>query len=151
MILYRIAREKYAQDLTGRGGLLSTARWHDHLPVIYASSQSSTCILEKRVHLEPGEIHHDLQMTVLFVPDKASYLVVDPGDLPAGWQAYPAPAILQQIGNAWLKGMTSLLLYVPSAIDPYAQNVLINTLHPEAKHIRVRSVAPFRFDPRLTK
>lgn len=149
MILYRIAREKYARDMTGRGGLGSAARWHDHQPVIYASRQSSTCILEKLVHLAPSEIHHDLQMLELHLPDNSSFLQLDPADLPENWRSYPAPGILQQIGNAWLQSNSSLLLYVPSVIDPFAQNVLINTFHPEAKHLRLESATPFYFDPRL--
>ncbi|WPU95592.1 RES family NAD+ phosphorylase [Mucilaginibacter sabulilitoris] len=123
MILYRIARERYARDLSGRGGLLSAARWHNHMPVRYSSLQSSACILEKLVHLELGEIHHDLQMVVMSAPDDASRLTLDRHDLPADWDRYPAPQLLQRIGNAWLTSGQSLLLEIPCALDPYAQNV----------------------------
>jgi RES domain-containing protein len=151
MKLYRIAREKYAQDLSGRGGLLTAARWHDHLPVLYTSVQSSTCILEKLVHLQAGEIHHDLQMIEMNVPDSVTQLVVDPDDLPVNWQTYPAPRTLAKIGNAWLTARSSLLLYVPSVVDPFSQNVLINALHEEVRELKIASITPFRFDERLYK
>jgi len=149
MMLYRIAREKYARDLSGQGGYFSTARWHSHMPVLYSSLQSSTCILEKMVHLVPAEIHHDLQLIQMEVHDDAGKLTIDVHDLPKSWKSYPAAPLLQNIGNAWLLSLESLLLYVPSVIDPFSTNVLINPLHPEAKDISIKSVQEFRFDERL--
>ena len=149
MKLYRIARKRYADDLSGRGGLLTTARWHDRLPVLYTSMQSSTCILEKLVQLRPGEIHHDLQMIELSIPDSVTHLIVDPKDLLLNWNTYPAPTMLAAIGNAWLSTNKSLLLYVPSVIDPFSQNILINPLHSEMARVKVESMTPFDFDVRL--
>src|ERR1700761_1885489 len=132
MILYRIARERYARDLSGRGGQHSAARWHEYLPVIYASVNSSTCILEKLVHLLPQEIHNDLVIITLNVPEHLDSEILPIEYLPANWKQYPAPAVLKTIGNAWLTSKSSPLLFVPSVIDPFAQNVLINPLHPDA-------------------
>lgn len=151
MILYRIARERYAYDLSGRGGLLSSARWHDHLPVIYTSLISSTTILEKLVHLRFEEIHHDLFMMQIEVPDIISSQMLEISQLPVNWNTYPAPDILKKIGNAWLLSKTSLLLYVPSVIDPLAQNVLINPLHIEINLLKIIELKPFTFDNRLLK
>jgi len=151
MILYRITREPYARDLTGKGGLLSSARWHDHLPVIYTSLTSSATILEKLVHLQPDEIHHDLIIMKIEVADTASSQLLEAHQLPVGWNTYPAPSLLKKIGNAWLTGKTSLMLYVPSVIDPMAQNVLINPLHPEINSLQILELQPFTFDRRLIK
>jgi RES domain-containing protein len=149
MILYRITREKYAHDLSGRGRLLSSARWHNHLPVIYTSVNSATCILEKLVHLLPEEIHHDLTMSILNIGESLSSEKIGIEQLPSTWKRYPAPDILQRIGNAWLIAKSSPLLFVPSVVDPYSQNVLINPLHPDAAQITVGKVEPFTYDERL--
>jgi RES domain-containing protein len=149
MILYRIAREKYARDLSGYGGQLSSARWHDHMPVIYTSLNSSTCILEKLVHLMPEEIHHDLVLIALEIPDDISSEKLETYQLPADWKNYPGPPLLQRIGNAWLLARSAALLYVPSAIDPIASNVLLNPLHPEISQLSIKEVVPFRYDERL--
>ena len=149
MILYRITRERYALDLSGRGGQLSAARWHDHLPVIYTSVNSSTCILEKLVHLSLDEIHNDLVISSLIVPDSLESETLRGEQLPEGWKRYPAPDVLKRIGNAWLTGRSSLLLYVPSVIDPLAQNVLINPLHPDIASVTIGTIALFSFDDRL--
>lgn len=151
MILYRITREKYAHDLSGRGGLLSSARWHDHAPVIYASVNSSTAILEVLVHLQPEEIHNDLVIMSIIVPDTTGSEELEIAQLPAGWNNYPAPMILKRIGNAWLTSKSALLLYIPSVIDPLAKNVLINPLHTDASRLKIGDVQPFAFDKRLTK
>ncbi|MET3502661.1 RES domain-containing protein [Mucilaginibacter rubeus] len=151
MILYRITREKYAHDLSGRGGLLSSARWHDHIPVIYTSFNSSTAILEVLVHLQPEDIHNDLVIMSIIVPDTAVSEELDIDQLPAGWNNYPAPIILKRIGNAWLTSKSALLLYIPSVIDPLAKNVLINPMHTDASRLKIGDVQPFTFDKRLIK
>ncbi|MGF7075370.1 RES family NAD+ phosphorylase [Mucilaginibacter sp. 3215] len=151
MILYRITREKYAHDLSGRGGLLSSARWHDHIPVIYTSFNSSTAILEVLVHLQPEEIRNDLVVMSIIVPDTTLSEELDIAQLPAGWNSYPAPAMLKRIGNAWLTSKSAALLYIPSVIDPLAKNVLINPMHPDAVLLKIDEVRPFTFDKRLIK
>lgn len=151
MILYRITREKYARDLSGNGGIISSARWHDHIPIIYTSLNSSTAILEKLVYMHADEIHHDLIIMSITVPDHCSSKELDIAQLPEDWNKYPGPVILKRIGNAWLTGLSSLLLFVPSVIDPLAKNVLINPLHTEAQEIEIESSQPFTFDNRLIK
>ena len=151
MILYRITRDKYAKDLSGKGGQVSTARWHDHAPIIYTSVSSSAAILEKLVYMQSNEIHHDLMLMSIIVPDQCSSEEIDILQLPEGWNKYPGPALLKRIGNAWLSRSSSLLLFVPSVIDPLAKNVLINPLHAEARQISIGKIQSFRFDDRLLK
>jgi len=151
MILYRITRERYARDLSGRGGQLSSARWHNHLPVIYTSINSSTCILEKLVHLLPDEIHHDLVISSLIAPESIESEILRAEQLPFDWKRYPAPEGLKRIGNTWLISRSSALLFVPSVIDPLAQNVLINPQHPDAATISIGTIEPFTFDDRLRR
>lgn len=93
----------YAEDLSGRGATISAARWHDRLPVIYTSLHSSTCILEKLVQLQTDEIHHDLIMMSIVVPEYCSSQELSIDQLPKQWNSYPALPLLQRIGNAWLK------------------------------------------------
>lgn len=101
--------------------------------------------------MDAGEIHHDLQMIQMSVPDDASRLILDPADLPMRWNTYPAPRILAAIGNAWLSANSSLLLFVPSVIDPLSQNVLINPSHPELAKLKIEGGMAFDFDFRLFK
>jgi RES domain-containing protein len=149
MILYRITRQIHAVDLSGAGGLVSSARWHDHLPIIYTSVNSSTCILEKLVNMNPDEIHHDMVFSIIEVDESLGSEVITADQLPGNWKTYPAPDVLKRVGNAWLKGKTSAMLFVPSVIDPFAQNVLINPLHSGVSNIKVKNITPFTFDGRF--
>jgi len=149
MILYRIAREKHASDLSGNGGLISSAQWHDHMLVIYSSLTSSTCILETLVHVQAEEIHHDLHMIVMEAPDNISSEILTAPQLPLNWNEIPGPPILKQIGNAWLRARSSALLIVPSAVDPFARNVIINPLHKDISLISIKKTMPYTYDQRV--
>ena len=149
MILYRIAREKHASDLSGKGGLISSARWHDRLAVIYTSISSSTSVLEKLVHLQPTEIHNDLKMITLELIEDVSSERIEAKQLPDDWRNYPGPEYLKRVGNAWLTRKSGLLLFVPSAIDPLADNVLINPGHEQMRYVKIIKVQDFQFNQRL--
>lgn len=90
-------------------------------------------------------------MIQIEVSDNASSQMLEANQLSENWNTYPAPDILRKIGNAWLLSKSSLLLYVPSVIDPLAQNVLINPLHSEINLLKIAVVKPFTFDNRLIK
>ena len=68
-------------------------------------------------------------------------------DVPADWQ-YQGE-ITREIGTAWLRGNSSLLLKVPSAIVPATFNLLFNPTHPEARNFRIAEVITYPFDTRL--
>jgi RES domain-containing protein len=77
---------------------------------------------------------------------------IDPGALPANWRSYPAPAELQQIGDAWAKARSSVVLQVPSVLAEGENNYLLNPDHPDF-HARVAILAPqvFELDLRFVK
>ncbi len=100
------------------------------------------------MHLMPDEIHNDLMIVSLEVPDNISSEKLEANQLPAAWKNYPGPPF-QRIGNAWLQGRSAALLYVPSAIDPMVSNILLNPLHPDSSKILIKEVVPFRYDERL--
>jgi RES domain-containing protein len=149
MTFYLITREIFSHDFSGNGGLKSFARWHDHLPVIYASVNSSTAILETLVHLHPDEIHNDLVIMAINAPDTLLSDELEIEQLPKDWNIYPGPVVLQKIGNAWLRSKSSLILYIPSAVDSFSKNILINPQHPDAINFTINNVKPFAFDNRL--
>lgn len=54
-----------------------------------------------------------------------------------------------RIDDEWLASGRRAILRVPSIIVPEEWNVLINPLHPHARHIHVESQRPIQFDTRL--
>lgn len=150
MLLWRLTRRPHA-DLRGRGGELADARWHTRgRPVVYGASTAALAALEVRVHLDlPFDLlPDDYVLMRITAPDDVTVRTVAPGDLPADWREPDRPTC-RPIGDAWLAERTSALLWVPSAIIPFEQNVLINPLHPDSVRLSVAEISPFTWDSRL--
>ncbi|MGV0950198.1 MAG: RES family NAD+ phosphorylase [Azonexus sp.] len=149
MRAWRIARERYALDRSGAGGLADGGRWHARgMPVIYAGLSVEICAMEKLAHT--GHIlPPDLMLVALSLPDDMGlYETADITALP-GWEASPPGAASIECGTKFLRSLRALGLIVPSAIVPEARNIVLNPLHPRFAEIGFELVRPFVFDQRL--
>jgi RES domain-containing protein len=119
--------------------------------MVYTASSLSLATLELFVHIDPALIPDDLFAVSMEAPEDVSTERLGPEDLPKGWRNYPAPNKLKDLGNKWIVEQRSLLLIVPSAVNPEENNILVNPLHPEFERLRIISENPFHFDPRMWK
>jgi len=151
MDVWRICRLKYETSaFSGYGAGKTGGRWnYQGHPIIYASENLSLAALELFVHVSPGTLPADLVSVRGKLPDSISTEEIKESDLPRNWRAYPAPTKLRTIGTDWLQGQTSLVLIVPSAINPLEKNILLNPAHPEIQKLKVENGQPFQFDPRM--
>ncbi|MDP9076222.1 MAG: RES family NAD+ phosphorylase [Bacteroidota bacterium] len=149
MILYRIGRSIYVDNLSGEGARINGGRWNSEgRPALYLASSRSLAMLEVLVHLQPLMIPNDFCLVEVEVPDNSiSQVLVD--GLPGNWKDVSPPGILKQIGNNFLENKRHLMLKVPSSIVPMEHNYLVNVLHPDMKKVKVLSKEPFDFDSRL--
>lgn len=149
--VWRICRKMYAKDaLSGKGGLFVSGRWHSRgRPIVYSAQSISLAALEMLVHTERSIAPRDLVQVEISIPQAVQMIVILASRLQKGWQQYPAPVELQEIGDTWLQAMTSAVLEVPSAVVPEESNYLINPLHPDAAGMKIVSVSPFVYDRRL--
>src|SRR5262249_55998630 len=76
---------------------------------------------------------------------------LDAAALPARWNAYPGPARLRELGDAWLAERRSAVLSVPSAVVPAERNYLLNPAHPDFRKVTLGAPQRFAFDRRLAK
>ena len=149
MILYRIAKCTYADDLTGTGARLFGGRWNSEgKPALYLASSRALAVLEVLVHLPPLMIPDNYCLVELYVPGN-SIDELKSEDLPADWKDISPPMELKQIGDAFLKKQRHLLLQLPSAIVPAEYNYMLNPLHPDIKDVKILGRQPFNFDERL--
>src|ERR1700712_2636431 len=145
MLLYRLTKCIYANDLSGNGSRLYGGRWNSEgKAMIYLASSRALAVLEALVHLPPTYIPDDYCMATIEVPD--DFGAIDEKLLPKNWQNASDLDILKQLGNAFLAERKSLLLKVPSAIVNEEYNYLLNPIHASAQKIKVNSVKPFTFD-----
>ncbi len=145
MLLYRIAKKAYIEDLSGLGSRLYGGRWNEKgYSAIYTSSSLSLCMCETLVHCEKSVIPHNMFFSEMEIPDE-----LIPEDF---FEASPEeePSIA---GTKWLKSKSGVAIKVRSVIlpSPYEKdfNVILNPEHPDFAKLTVKTVIECPFDLRL--
>jgi len=151
MHVFRISRAEYINDLTGVGARTYGGRWNRKgTSMVYTAESRALATVEYLVHVPFSITPHDLAISCIEISDKVKPLELQLSELPGNWRDYPPPDKLAELGTAWVKSKSSLLLRVPSAVvDEY--NILINPLHPDFKHLKIKETKQYFFDNRLLK
>lgn len=146
---WRIVKAKHlATAFDGEGARRFGGRWNSPgRRMVYTAESVALALLEMTVHADQGLLRSYQLLAVEF--DEAQVTRVEVGDLPSDWRAFPAPHVLQTIGDAWLDAGESLVLSVPSAIVPMERNFLLNPEHPEMASVTIGEPQPFELDVRL--
>ena len=144
LTLWRISNHG---DLDGLGGERASGRWHTAARgkrIVYLSGNAATALLEVLANLkgDPRLFPSTYQLVKVGVSGSVS---VTAANLPAS----EAMEDTQAFGDAWLAGMESALLVVPSVPAPESVNYLLNPRHADACRVRVESVRKIAFDKRL--
>jgi RES domain-containing protein len=149
--VWRLCQAAYAKKaLTGEGGLYAHGRWHvQGVRVVYAAATLSLAALELLVRMDRDLAPPDLAAIEIDVPGSVEVERVPLSKLPAGWDAYPAPATTQLLGMRWIAAGQTAVLEVPSAVIPQEHNYVLNATHPQFKRLRTVATTPFSFDSRL--
>ena len=149
MRLWRISN---FADLTGKGGLIVSGRWHSRgRLIVYMGDHAASTMVEMLVHFDIGskDIPDAYQLLAIDIPDDISFATVSLDDLPPG--GLNKLSSTRAIGDQWLAGSKTALLRVPSAIVPAAFNWLLNPNHPDAARIKIAEIIHAPFDPRLLR
>ena len=151
MKVWRLCRARHAATaFDGEGARLHGGRWnHKGVPVVYTSATLSLAALEVLVHHHVPIPPQEFVALSAEIPARLKLETLHVQDLPANWQADPAPVRLQDIGSAWLQRASSLLLAVPSALIEQEFNYLINPRHPDFARLKIGTPNAFPFDGRL--
>ena len=150
MEIFRLAREKYMADLSGKGAAIKGARWNSiGTEIIYTASNRSLAMAEIAVHFTLATLPDDYYMMTIFIPDNTSIKTVQLKDLPPKWNQFPHNKDTQQFGNVFIEENKYCLLKIPSVVTKGDHNILINPFHPEFKHIEIIDQEKFPFDERI--
>ena len=136
-------------DLTGEGAKYASARWHTKgNPIVYLAESPAGAMLERLVHLldTEGQLPETYDLLEIAVPENLGMKELMPA---AGADWKNRSNLTRQIGDAWLDSRETAVARVPSVIVPRTWNVLLNPVHPDAKQVKVKSIARERFDDRL--
>ncbi len=152
MVVYRISKKEYIQDLSGIGAGLHGGRWNPKgLNMVYTSGSIALASLEYLVHN-----YHLLSTTTVCL---AKIEIGMPGEimeysiekLPTGWNEQMRSLVsTQNIGKKMLLARNNYVLKVPSAVVPGEFNLLLNPLHAHHAQTKVMEmIDPFIFDQRV--
>ncbi len=149
MTLWRISNHI---SLAGDGGMRASGRWHTRgHRIVYCSESPAAALLEILVHFEIDvrDLPAKYRLLKLHVPENRVMDTITVADLPTDW--LQRTDVTRATGDRWLRRGNSPLLRVPSAVVPETFNMLLNPVHPDARHFTVVHVSEHAIDPRLVK
>jgi RES domain-containing protein len=150
MIVYRLSKAKYAEDLGGKGAEIAGGRWNSKgKRVLYTSQSIALCTTEIAVHTPLGNIPTDYKLITIEIPD--TLIKEHSGKLPKDWKLFPHSKSTQKIGDQFLTEGKYLALKVPSAVVQGEHNYLLNPAHEFFQKVKIIRVEEFSFDKRLFK
>ena len=150
MKTYRLAKQDYAADFSGKGAELTGGRWNSKgTAMVYTSQSRALCLAEIAVHVPVGIVPLNYFLTEIELPDNIEFNSVSEESLPSGWNSFPHSQFTQELGDDFIATNKSLIMKVPSAVVQGDFNFLINPKHPDFGLIRIIQIEPFSFDKRL--
>lgn len=149
MLVYRITRAKFANDLSGEGNRLYGSRWiPTGIPAVYTSQNRALAVLEFYTHLLAEFAPGKLKLVTIDIPSTIHPHIVQLSSLPDYWCKHPVPPEVQVIGAVIFKAGNAAI-QVPSVLVPHEFNYILNASHPDMTKVRISSVEDFEFDCRL--
>lgn len=150
MRLFRLTKEKYANDFSGKGAALFGNRWNSKgVEMLYTAESRALAMAEVAVHLSFGSLPKDYVMVELSISGNTKMGEIATNTLAERWKSHPPIHATQLIGDAFISSNEYGLLKVPSAVVAGDWNYLINPHHPASKKLKLVEISTFEFDKRL--
>jgi RES domain-containing protein len=150
MIVYRLSKKKYSNDLSGIGAEKYGGRWNNKgIRMVYTSQSRALASLEVAVHLALKLAPEDYYLTTIEIPDELIHSYPKNKLKGRDWKTHPPSEFTQQEGDKFVKNNKWLALKVPSAIVQGDYNYLINPVHNNIGLVKILSSERFTFDERL--
>lgn len=149
MVIYRISRTKFINDLSGEGAKLYGGRWNrPGVPMLYTSQARSLALLELIVHFNASSaLQLDYSFLSLSVPD--AYVIDIEENIFAETNINLSTEMFLKLSEEYFSKKNVMALRVPSVIIPQEFNVLLNPLHVNFSKIKIQRIEPIFLDKRL--
>lgn len=149
MIIYRLVRSEFKEDLSGYGAFLYGGRWNSHGQyALYCAQHISLAVLEIVVNYDrtATPLLPSYHLVEIQIPD-SEVIEIDKLALKKSWST--DPEYTRYIGDEFLKLKSDLILKIPSVVIPEESNYLLNPTHSDFKKIKIASTRPYGLDSRL--
>lgn len=148
MIVYRISKSEFKDDISGHGAKAYGSRWNSKgVSMLYTAEHISLAALEMLVHLNFNEVPFSFHLLSIFIPDSLSTTEIKRTKLKSSWENDEEYTIY--MGNEFIRLKEAACMKVPSAVVSEEHNYLFNPLHSDFKNIYINSAKHFDFDKRL--
>lgn len=152
MIVFRLSKLSYINDLSGYGAEKVGGRWNSKgIPALYTSASRALAVVEIAVHVPFGIVPANYYLATIELPDDAGILKINTADLPANWHTNPFIKATKKIGDDFIRNNGQLILQVPSATVVGDYNYLVNPRHSDFNKVQLKTKEAFVFDTRLFK
>lgn len=152
MRIFRIAKTKYIDDLSGEGARLYGGRWNKvGDAMLYFAQNISLSLLEIIVHVDYEELPLEYSFVEVEIPDSSIKKIQSIDFIKPKWSTEAAVNQLQMLGSNWLKKNDGLAMKVPSAVLHHECNILINPSHKDFGKLKIIRTEKVDFDPRLLR
>lgn len=152
MRVFRLSREKYATDLSGKGAAIFGNRWNSKgVEMLYTAESRALAMAEVLVHLSLAALPDDYMMIEVEIPDFIQVELLNFNSLDENWNTNPLDPQTQTLGDTFIRSKEKCVLKVPSAVVKGDFNYLLNPNHPEIDKIKIKSITEFPFDKRVFK
>lgn len=150
MIVYRLSKSLFSNNLTGKGAEKTGGRWNSKgTALLYTGESRALCTAEAAVHIPLGSIPEDYVMISIEIPDGLPVEEILKENLEMGWNSFPHSHTTQKLGDEFVSRNQALVLKVPSAVVQGDYNYLLNPAHSDFNRVKVVEIVPFSFDQRL--
>ncbi|WP_339709981.1 RES family NAD+ phosphorylase [uncultured Kriegella sp.] len=150
MIVFRLSKEKYKNDLSGIGAEKYGGRWNNKgTRVVYTAESRALANLEVAVHVALYGLPKNYYLTSIEIPEKLIIEYNQKRLKNQNWRSNPPLDFTQTEGDNFINDQKGLILKVPSAIVQGDHNYLINPLHHDFGKVKIVETNPFNFDRRL--
>jgi RES domain-containing protein len=150
MEVFRLARKKHLELLSGKGASICGGRWNSKgNEVVYTANSRALAMAEVAVHMSLAALPKDFMMSTIEIPKEVKVEEIDIKKLPKGWNVFPQSFTTQVLGDDFLRRNQHCVLKVPSAVVQGDFNYLINPYHKDFSKIRIVEKVDFPFDKRI--
>lgn len=152
MIVFRLSRKKYKDQLSGYGASLNGQRWNSKgIEVIYTADSRALANSEVAVHIPLGILPRDYYMVEIEIPSSVQIPELPVESLTVGWDTVPNTMASQIVGDRFVFENRYAVLRVPSVVVKGDFNFILNPKHKDFCKIKIVSTTPFPFDPRFSR
>jgi RES domain-containing protein len=149
MEIFRIAKEKYARDISGAGAKLYGGRWNrPGLAVLYTSESRSLALLELIVHFASKSAFNEPHTYLTLEINETLIENLDINLLPKN-ELEINDNRLWKLADYYFLERKVAALRVPSVLIPQEFNIILNPNHIALKSLDIKNVEMVNLDERF--